>query len=275
MTLNDHQLTGARSGAKSFLKGKQLVRRFDLANAITKFKQYKKGNDASNITYAESMMRLFGYNSRSFDAKNKISNYWGVTDDRVTVLHDLAARVLQKKVRLWLLLIRSAATLQFVTKSSTKYVIVVQSAVRTWLTHSKLKTKRAEYKKAHQYFNKFCKKLEEGIEVYMFSRKYGTINKRIIKFDSEFKYLTWKIFGNNISKMNLREIFRVTKGLSMNYYAATPKSPAMCFSLHCAGGRALDFEACDASTLSLLIAGFERLKVSAFIYLYYYIYYYK
>eukprot|EP01041_Mallomonas_annulata_P001208 gene1208-2348_t len=231
-----------------------------LKEAVQRIKKEKAST--SNIS---NFFKVFESKPK-IDEATKVMNYWGTeTMANQTENEELkrkAALVVQTKVRLWLLWRKREISRRYVDDDVSKNIIIVQSAIRRWKAKKAFEIKMEEKFKSDINFDKFCFLLHRGIELGMFSRKYGTVNKRKFKLDNELRCLTYKTSKFGLKNADLRSIYKVTKGLSGYRYTSRAKHPGSCFSLHIKGGRVIDFEAHGDKNefkSSELIAGFDRL----------------
>ena len=242
---------------------KNIMMRFLLELRILSFKKFKRAIERDKDGFLSSLLRnVFDNGSQKTKeySMHVVLRHWGIEMDHETSeLEYRASIVIQTKVRIWLLQRKRSPVRSYNEQNPSKSLILIQAAIRRWLTKRNLVESISEKKKFDDIFDNFCWKLHEGVKINMFSRKYGTLNERNFRLCPEQRYLTWKVSGNTVKKLPLRSIYKVTKGISSYKYAQRPKNPGWCFSLHCLEGRTIDLEATQGDLFRLLFAGFERL----------------
>ena len=180
-----------------------------------------------------------------------------------------AVRIIQWAMRYWLQLKNMRSSYKFSGHCIAGKATIIQSALRKAFTVRELYSREDVNSANEELFSEFCSKLMAGIDVYMFSRKHGTVLKRKLKFTEDCKaieYQTNKYASK--SYMDLKAIYKVKKYMSNQVYAqGTPKHKNWCFHVHVLGGSAdgkiIDMEAENHSDARILYFGFRRLSLLA------------
>mmetsp|Transcript_30336 Transcript_30336/g.30826 ORF Transcript_30336/g.30826 Transcript_30336/m.30826 type:complete len:540 (+) Transcript_30336:82-1701(+) len=198
-------------------------------------------------------------NIRPINAATGVMHHWGIIGksaaksslDKSKDLRTIAATVIQLKWRLWLL-----------KNMSIRNVVTCQSAIRGWIAERKVRVMLDERKKSNLSFDKFCFLLQKELKVAMYSKKYHTYKTRIFKLEDKLRYLIYKTSRFTTRKIDLRMIYRCTKGYSSEV-VSPPKHGGRCFSLHLKDERVIDLQVLAEShngfSVTELVTGFERL----------------
>jgi hypothetical protein len=179
--------------------------------------------------------------------------------------------VLQNTFRTWIILKKyrdtikneaSEASRSFISDKSLATVLYIQSSVRRTLAKLSLEAKIKENSIRDNTFAIFCSKIKKGVDVTMFSRKYGTSPTRTISFDKGFNNLTFTTSLGTKRNVDLTRIHKIHTGKSNTMYPQS-KQPNLsrCICIECLGERVLDLECEDAKQARDLFNGFTRLQL--------------
>lgn len=179
--------------------------------------------------------------------------------------------VLQNAFRTWIILKKYRHTLKekasegtraFIDNQGLATVLYIQSSVRRTLAKLSLEAKTKENNIRDNSFAIFCSKINAGVKVTMFSRKYGTSPIRTISFDSGFNSLTFTTSFGSKRSIDLSKIHKIHTGKSNTLYPQS-KQPNLsrCICIECLGERVLDLECDDAKQARDLFNGFTRLQL--------------
>jgi hypothetical protein len=140
--------------------------------------------------------------------------------------------------------------------------LYIQSSCRRVLAKLELEIKIAENSRRDKAFTEFCCRMEEGLSVVMYSRKYGTSPTRVISFDKDFSNLTFSTSFGTRGKVDLKTIFKIHSGVSRTLYMHS-KEPTLsrCICLECLGERVVDLELDSAKDARDIAVGFRRLAI--------------
>lgn len=194
--------------------------------------------------------------------KDEIDSYW--EDSVVLSKEDLkihqAALKIQILFRNWVKF-KKLRGKNMMNISREDALLFFQNAVRRFLAHREYLKKLNEMEKEDLRFRSFCERMKEGIEVIIFSRKYGVPKTRQISIDDDYKSLCFKTSLLTKTSLPLNNIYEVNKGMSeFEYPRGKPTHKSYCFHLCFLGDRILDIEALSSEDCSMLLFGFEYLR---------------
>ena len=179
-----------------------------------------------------------------------------------------AAMIIQCIARFWSKLKKMREGVKFKGFNVESKVTAVQIAVRKFHAIRQVRRQEAKLLMGRDLFSDFCTSMVAGVPIRMFSRKHGTIERRVLKFSKDHKSVTYvtNLYAPKRS-FEIKHIFKVSKHLSSNVYPkAHVKHKNWCFHIHLLGphdGRLLDFEPLNHSDSKLLYDGFVRLAKMA------------
>lgn len=260
----------------------ELVLRFRLIVALSKFrkilKQIKERDEKEKKEEKEkatanifSLGTFFGGKAKKPKEKDmEVYKYWNLPESAIPCDHldeemKIATIILiQCKIRAWLAYRPPDLKSEAYKSAMLKSVTVCQSAIRRFLVSTKVQQDIAKRHEDHKYFDELCFLLaDSGIDIIMFSKKYGTMKQRKFKFDKDRRYIVYetskmsKVFSMN--KLEVRSFYNITKGISGYRYSTKPKALGRCFSIHLTGGKCKDFQAIDVDQFNMLWSGLSRL----------------
>jgi hypothetical protein len=138
--------------------------------------------------------------------------------------------------------------------------LLIQSAVTRWrfrMNTVELARKKISIEKK---FHLFCVRMyEEGFNLRMFSKKYGTAADRKVYFDDEMTEFVYDVGKFSTKRIPLNEIYQVQKGLSGYPYDVQPIRKAYCFHFVRLGGRRYDFECSSLDECNEFVSNFHRM----------------
>jgi hypothetical protein len=239
-----------------FLTSSRLVKTLD--EIRRKFRTDQQMGDA----FAPLQHFLFGYSVQ--EKKKMAAQYW---DPNVKASSsNMTERELGSSLKIQAFLRHVVLTKKLVrlhpsVAVSEMKVEILQSAVRAW--HYKRVLLEKAKKKYHEenLFHAFCMRMLDGVDVYMFGKKYGGMPLRTVKITRDGEYLIYKTRFINQRRWELNTIYDVVKGHSgFPYPRAKPVHRSWCLHLRLLGGKIIDMEAQSSADYMMLYSGFCRLR---------------
>ena len=190
--------------------------------------------------------------------------YKGLTSQQIR-----SVLVLQSTFRTWIILKKYREILKmkatFASKSfeydkTASIALYIQSSIKRVIAKVEVEARIVANKARDKSFSKFCRVMEDGVMITMFSRKYGTAPSREISFDFDHHNLTFSTSFGTRGKIPLRSIYKIHNGISETMYPhAREAQLSRCICLECLGERVVDMELSSSQQARDMYYGFERL----------------
>jgi len=220
-------------------------------------------NNSGMFSFMSSLLNTVGNNNiaSKYVQSEAVNNYWDDNSQNMIYAGRLPEiLILQKTLRVWIYLSRLRIRKRVLNQTA-ELVILRQAAVRQWLAISKFSNLERLRESNDEKFNAFINDINNGLSVEMFSKTFGTLRLRIIKFDSSYSSIVYKTsdwMPHTAVKIN--DICEVKKGLSgYKYSQVISAHKAWCFHLVVLGGKLIDIQAEDGHRARELFLGFKRL----------------
>ena len=188
--------------------------------------------------------------------------YFKLTEEQIRAL-----AIMQIYFKTMIQIARSRKT-QKAGMGQTHKIVLCQSAVRRFFARREAMALMLAKRSEEKHYTKFCKTMTgKGYTVYMFSKKYGTVSKRTLRFDDDCKNVCYKTADGLLGstrEIDIKEIYQVNKGMSgFGYPKARPKRMGFTFHLAILGDKVCDFEAMSGQELKEMLSGFQKLRLLA------------
>lgn len=219
-------------------------------------KKFKEIERQYGVLHQETS--IFDIFSTENAERQEIARFWD-EDQAIPPKVLMSVLRIQATFRIWSSL-KKLRNIKRIKHGSEDQVLQTQLVFRRWLTSHHIAKNIAHRENDLKNFEKFCRKIKDGYEVIIYSRKRGQAWKRKMTFNSDFSAI---IFSTSLmGKKSLRttSLYDVKKGPSGYFYPlARPTHKVWCFHLFVLGKSHLDMEACSAEDFKELHAGFKTL----------------
>ena len=244
------------------LKYNELAR--DIRRIREQYNAKEENPKISNANLLSVVSNLFFKSAEELKSQSKsVNDYWDNTDDNQWLDLDILPQVLilQRTFRVWISLGKVRANKKEVVKGSKELTILRQSAVRQWLAVQYFLNLEINKDDNDEKFYSFIREISQGLTIQMFSKTFGALKRRTLKFDSTFTAISYQTSEwMPPSTVKLNSIYDVKKGLSGYKYSQLINAhKAWCFHLYLLGGKVIDIQAEDGQQARDLFQGFKRL----------------
>jgi hypothetical protein len=204
--------------------------------------------------------------SQGLKQSETINDYWDI-DPLVKKHMNIMQQILivQKTFRTWIEL-NNLRKGKKVVSEAVELTVLRQSVVRQWLATTKFINLEINKNANDEKFQLFIKEINDGLSIQMFSKTFGALKRRVLKFDSTFTSLIYKTSKwMPPSVIKISTICDVKKGLSgFKYSQAISAHKAWCFQLHVLGGKVIDLQADDGQQAKELFQVLDNSSAGVF-----------
>ena len=225
----------------------QDIQRIKAAHVNNKRNEQNPSNGIFSVMVSSLLFANKAEPSQLVQQSETINDYWDIdplVKKHMSIMQQIL--ILQKTFRVWIEL-NNLRKGKKVVSEAVELTVLRQSVVRQWLAVTKFISLEINKDANDEKFRSFIKEINDGLSIQMFSKTFGALKRRILKFDSTYTSLIYKTSKwMPPSAIKLSSICDVKKGLSgFKYSQAINAHKAWCFQLHILGGKVIDLQADD------------------------------